>query len=321
MKSTNKTTRQLRRNNNQTLVPKNLDKVCMDYKEEIKNLDFDRVCCLVSGGDDSISAYKMARKHFRVDDVLHINTGTGIELIQDVRSNDTRTYTEEFVKKLCINDNQKLIIKRNFKQGETYEDMIMKNGLPSKPNHFIYYSNLKERCINEYLRETKGQKILFISGTRMDESKTRERNIRKNGFLQKKSNRQYWFVPLANWNKQEVIDYVMKEVGERCYTSVRFGSSGECMCGATSPDEETFILLKYFPRTYQRILRYERMVQTKFGIGDENKSYWGNLCKERKEAVKVASGKQLDLSFICSGCEKDKNVLELYELNNSEVKQ
>ena len=121
-----------------------------------------KVYGLVSGGNDStVVAHLAANLGPRLDAIVHINTGIGVE--------QTREYTRTFSKWL----NLPLIEKRG---PRTYEDLVMEYGFPGPAAHKYMYSWLKERPLREVRRDAQAgqrRRVMFITGVRKSESQRR----------------------------------------------------------------------------------------------------------------------------------------------------
>lgn len=98
-----------------------------------------KVYCLISGGNDSSVASHLAASYGpRVDGLVHINTGIGIE--------DTREFVREYARYLQLPLTEK-------HPPRTYEELVLEYGFPGPAAHRYMYSWLKERPLRQVRRE------------------------------------------------------------------------------------------------------------------------------------------------------------------------
>lgn len=102
-------------------------------------------------------------------DCLHIETGIGVQA------------TTDYVVRLCRE--RDWLLRRMTPPGKSYEELVTQFGFPyGAPAHGMMYRWLKERCIDQIVREEKTHqkdRIGFITGVRKLESARRVGNVRE----------------------------------------------------------------------------------------------------------------------------------------------
>lgn len=204
------------------------------------------VFALFSGGYDSLTATHLAMTAAAVTSVVHVNTGIGIE--------DTR----EFVRKTCGDFGWKL--DERHPPDKTYLQIILEYGFPGPPAHRYMYVWLKERALDQLVRETKMERkdrIMFVSGVRSQES------VRRMGYTTpvKRDGAKVWVAPIYDFNARDVVGYLKKYALPRNPVVEALGMSGECLCGAFAHPGELVQIEKHFPRTGAYIRSLEEQVR------------------------------------------------------------
>ena len=150
------------------------------------------VYVLVSGGNDSTVVGHLAATYGpRVDAVVHINTGIGIE--------QTNQYVRDFAARLRL----PLIEKHPPK---SYEELVMQYGFPGPAAHRYMYSWLKERPLREVRREAQTgrfDRVMFITGVRLSESRRRMGSVQP---VQRDGNT-VWVAPILEFESSDMWDY------------------------------------------------------------------------------------------------------------------
>ena len=236
-----------------------------------------KVYALVSGGNDSTVTAHLAKEFGpRVDAIVHINTGIGVE--------QTREYTRTFSKWL----NLPLIEKRGPRE---YEDLVMEYGFPGPAAHKYMYSWLKERPLREVRRDAQeGQRrrVMFITGVRKSESQRRMGHV---AAVQRDGNT-VWVAPIRDFTHKDIWDYRDEYKLQRNEVVEVLHMSGECLCGAFSKPKELEWLSNFYPDVAERILRLERRAHDA-GI---KSSHWG---PQSSKEIRESPGP------LCSGCVYD----------------
>ena len=195
--------------------------------------EFDPVatCILYSGGRDSSVVLDVCEEF--ATHIVHIDTGTGLRP------------TRDFVHEECARRGLDLIVER----GESFRDMVLKHGFPGPAAHLYAYSLLKERALRKVRRRfiTNGrkQRILFLSGVRLDESSRRMVNGQQ-GTVQREGS-VVWVAPLLTWQNDEMADYRKTHDVQASPVYEHIHISGECLCGAFGTAAELDEIEFFFP--------------------------------------------------------------------------
>lgn len=177
---------------------------------------------LYSGGNDSAVLLDVCSRD--ADAVVFINTGIAIpDAVDHARSTATRTGLP-------------LI---ELHPPRSYESLVLNewNGLPGPGAHRFTYIRLKERCIEQLLRDHRsyrGEPFMLLTGARKAESS------RRMGTSEPIAHRggQTWVNPLHWWTNQEMQRYRTNHALPVNPVAANLHMSGECMCGAMADQGE-----------------------------------------------------------------------------------
>ncbi len=176
-----------------------------------------------SGGNGSRPAVHWAMSNVPGCEVVHFNTGIGIEA------------GRQWVRDTCKSYGWPLHEIRAFEDcGVSYRDLVLKFGFPGPGGHRLMYQRLKERCVWELLRRAKrghkrNAKVLIITGIRYADS------IVRTGYVGREVNQyrgQVWANPTYWWTDEERDAYDAASGMPRNPIADALGMSGECGCGA-----------------------------------------------------------------------------------------
>ena len=177
---------------------------------------------LYSGGNDSAVVLDVCSPF--ADEVVFINTGIAIpDAVTHARSTATRTGLPF----------------REMSPPRSYESLVMGewDGLPGPGAHRYTYIRLKERCIEQLLRDhrcRRGERFMLLTGARKAESKRRmgtSETVKRRGG-------QVWVNPLQNWSNGAMRRYRADHALPVNPVSTNLHMSGECMCGAMADQGE-----------------------------------------------------------------------------------
>ena len=210
------------------------------------------VFVMFSGGHDSLatthvtmsylaSAYPECKRS-----VVHINTGIGIE------------ETRDFVRETCKQFSWNLLEYKT--PPEVYDQAVMTHGFPGPASHRYMYVLLKERRIDQLVRDhtplrgtqqERRRRILLITGVRQEESRRRMGHVEP----VQQHGRRVWVAPLTYWSKMDVMEY--REIHGLPHNDAAdyLNMSGECKCGSFGDEDEYELTASYDEHFRQRIER------------------------------------------------------------------
>lgn len=232
---------------------------------------------LFSGGRDSTVLLDWAWENSLVDAAFHINTGTAVKGV------------EEFCHDFCEKRGIPLIVKRT--PWEEFRQMVLTHGFPGPSSHLYAYTRLKERRLDDLVRETKRDRmdrVGLVTGVRRYES-----GVRKMGRIKpvQRDGAQVWLAPLIDWTNARMRDYRTRYKVEQSDAAAFLCRSGECNCGAFADREKELAELHQFdPELYDRLmgLEFEAMA-----AGVERWRWGGRGVDERPDAM----------GPLCHGCQ------------------
>lgn len=235
---------------------------------------------LFSGGHDSLCATHVAMTNGYAQEVVHVNTGIGVE------------QTREFVRETCARFGWPL---NELSPPIPYDDLVLQHGFPGPAGHQFMYRRLKERCLAAFARERKprrGAPLVYCTGVRKQESDRRARGQQtewqhapKLGWT--------WRAVILEWSKGDCNRYIEEKGLPRNPVVDTLHMSGECLCGSFAKPGEIDEIRLWFPETAARIAALEQRVAAT-----------GNpACVWGRRPPNVARG-QLELlpGMLCSSC-------------------
>lgn len=209
-----------------------------------------KTICLFSGGNDSTILFHIVKD--LIDHVAHISTGIGIP------------DTLDFVQQTARDFEVPLLIERTPRK--VYEDLVLERGFPGPAMHFKFYCRLKERRLDDMKRRFVGRrgkdKILFLTGLRISESKRRKMHIGKSGPIHPASHspRMIFCNPIMDFTPEMLYNYRELHDVPRSPVADLLHMSGECLCGAYAHPNELREIEMWFPETAKRIHDLETRV-------------------------------------------------------------
>ena len=283
--------------------------------------------CLFSGGGDSGALAHRCREHY--DALFYIDTGTAIPTVDQIVGveDHVRSFAKELGKPLVIRrsgDAYRTMVLgdelwwRRFRNRAarsrrpfSIEDMIAEErragrteskrygqspyGFPGKGHHAKAYSRLKERRIEEILRETKQGRprtaaVLFLSGIRQAES---QRRAKREPLTERGSAK--FCNPLIDWTASDVADYRSQFALRQSDVAALLHRSGECNCGAFArAEEERELMRTFWPQWWAEIEALEAEAEAR-GI---RWCRWGGYDRKGNQAA----GSTADPGLLCANC-------------------
>jgi 3'-phosphoadenosine 5'-phosphosulfate sulfotransferase (PAPS reductase)/FAD synthetase len=244
-----------------------------------------RRTAMLSGGNDSSTLAHWLAWHGYIDELLFLNTGTGIK------------ETIQFVRRFA--DHLGLPLQEWRAPPGAYERMIttISGGFPGPAAHSIAYQRLKEMPLGDYIAYRKrGQhwrsKVLLFSGIRRAESVKRMKIATK---AVDPDGAKLWVAPFLDWTMadlglwREAHDIPRNEVADWLHFS------GECLCGANATEGELELIAQLYPDAAAEIFRWQRLAD-RLGI---ERSRWGENWREQaSEAGPVCGDCQMRIAAI-----------------------
>ena len=260
------------------------------YRKAVVDFKPKAVVMMLSGGDDSTTAYAVARQlGVKFDAVIHGNTRTGIK------------QTSEFAAKQVELQGDKLIVAD---AGNAYEKYVLRKGFfgVGETAHNYSYHVLKiqhfRKVVSRNLRHRRRNfPILFINGARRQESKRRERTMTNPYRFDPAQKNNIWVNIINEWTKHDCLSYLEGNGIERNPVSKNLCRSGECMCG-TMQNKGNRIEASYFYPEWGRWLDgLEKEVVKRFPWR------WGeSISKQRVMEMHGQLNVFSNFQPMCTGC-------------------
>lgn len=252
-------------------------------EEAIEKFNLDQLWAFSSFGGDSLTVVEMFQFHRLFKGVVHINTGVGVPAVA------------EYGRKLCAE--RGWLLKEYATDPSVYRDWVLERGFPGPAMHQMMYINLKERRVDEFIREHKTHRrhnIGILSGARRQESKRRMGTAQP--YTKRRS--QIWINPILYFGEDDKARSETRFNIGRSPVSRELGMSGECLCGAMSDGDgpkELAALAAFYPETADYIKGLAAECRAR-GVWDQ----WG--VKPPNEPVVHPDQMKLDMPM-CTGCE------------------
>lgn len=198
---------------------------------------------LVSGGNDSSVLLDVAAKWWQDNRPpvrligVHINTGTGVP--------ETSRFATSLIGEYRL-PCEEMHPPTPFRDLVLGKDPTFPAGFPGPGSHFLIYSRLKDRCVEQLLRNhrtRRGQRFILLTGIRNAESRRRMGY----GVAVDRRGGQVWVNPLLEWSNadmgryRQLFDLPVNEVATHLHMS------GECLCGAFAAPGELDMIAMFYP--------------------------------------------------------------------------
>lgn len=254
------------------------DKAMADYKPKAKVL-------MLSGGDDSLTSYHVARElGIKFDFVIHGNTRTGIPEATDFARSEVSRLGDNYLEADA---------------GDSYINYLMRKGFFGKgfDAHQFSYHILKqdhfERVVAMHIRQRQRNfPILFINGARRKESDNRMVTMKSPIKVTPRRPNDIWVNLINEFDKPDCRNYLEGNGIVRNPVSIKLCRSGECMCGTMQSRGDRFEASYHFPAWGRQLNELERIIKEKHGFG------WDDAAPKDPNQLKLFDGFQP----MCTGC-------------------
>lgn len=251
------------------------------------------IIMMFSGGDDSLTAYHVARYlDVPIDAIVHIHTGTGIP------------ETAQFVRQFGEGAPEPYL---EYSAGDAYEDYVLRKGFfgCGHLGHTYAYHLLKatgfRKLLSKHFRQGKrGRTILLLNGARQGESDNRMFTMQEPIQREQPGNRNWWVNIINDWAKNDCYSF-LKEYGiQRNPVSCILHRSGECMYGTMQSHEERAEAAYWYPHWGAWLDELEQRVFEKHPWG------WGDAVPKWWQQEKAGQLRLFEFQPMCVGCRRDK---------------
>jgi 3'-phosphoadenosine 5'-phosphosulfate sulfotransferase (PAPS reductase)/FAD synthetase len=286
--------------------------------------------CLFSGGNDSGVLAHRCREHY--DALFYIDTGTAVPTTAEQEivgvEDHVRAFAERLGKPLEIRrsgDAYRTMVLGDELWWRRYriraaqerrpfsiEQMIAEDrwagrasskrygqapyGFPGKGQHGRAYSRLKERRIEELLRQAKEghprtAAVLFLSGIRRSESR---RRAKREPLVERGSAK--FCSPLIDWTAEEMVGYRRRFDLPQSDVAALLHRSGECNCGAFArAEEERQLMRTFWPEWWGETIEALEAEAEARGV---RWCRWGGFDLQGNQAAGAAG----DPGLLCANC-------------------
>ena len=127
-------------------------------------------------------------------------------------------------------------------------------GFPGPAGHRFAYVRLKDRQVEQLVREAKAEhggggraaRVMLLTGVRIHESGRRKMTTAAQGFYERRGN-QLWVNPLYDWTNERMRRYRAEHSLPESDVAAMIHRSGECNCGAFAGEGEREELRSIYP--------------------------------------------------------------------------
>lgn len=207
--------------------------------------------CLFSGGHDSSVLAHRCRDMY--DELAYIDTGTAVPGVREFVEDFAR-WIDKPLRVLEAGPAWRLMVVGGEHNGKTYSPQ----GFPGPNGHSIAYSRLKERQVEQLMRDTKARlnpprrhRVMLLTGTRKDESARRMRT--QSAWFRARSS-QLWTNPIMYFRTPEMRAYRAEHGLPESDVAALLHRSGECNCGAFAQPGEREELRSLWPEWFDETI-------------------------------------------------------------------
>lgn len=238
---------------------------------------------LFSGGDDSLASTHFAMTEGPAEEVLHLDTRSGIPANQ------------EYVRETCDEFGWPLLVE---KAPLTLYEFAVKWGFPGTAAHSWAYRWFKERCLRNVATRI-DPKPRYVTGVRRHES---ERRMTTVSGPRDEYDQWVFLNPFWDYRDEALADYRQDHGLPRNPVAKVLHRSGECGCGSFAHrDEELLLFEAHFPDYYDWLMAVEGYVQLEIGRG-EPYCFWGHGGLPSKELRALMARHDTPQMTLCDSC-------------------
>lgn len=269
---------------------------------------------LYSGGNDSVVLPHLLRPY--LDGIVHVNTGTAIrqttEHVRDVAAAWGMPLHELHPKVRYLD----LVLGKVLSTRGPNKGRPVWRGFPGPggDSHNVFYQRLKGEPLERFRAQQVGRdgvrrKVLYVAGTRWDETDRRFRNAGEVSV----DGGAVWVSPLIHWTNAHMQEYRARYRCSEVHghaphhmcspgalplneVTVHLHMSGDCTCGCYARPDEKEEIRMFYPDKAAEIDENERIVEA----AGEPWCRWGQR-PAGTERVPVGSARKV-IPRLCSGC-------------------
>lgn len=224
---------------------------------------------MISGGNDSLTALSVCEQaNVKLDALMHIHTGTGIQ------------ETTDFVRQLAEGRGYRYI---EASAGTTFDEYVDRKGFHGKGTqaHALAYQLVKatniRKAVSANIRQGKRNRPVFLlNGVRRDESDNRKRNYSGSYYdVDPGATSNIWINHIWHWDKPSCLEHLKAYEMPRNPVVGCLHRSAECMCGTMQSEEDRRMAAFFYPEWGKWLKRLDDHARRKHGWGwGENRPEW-----------------------------------------------
>lgn len=284
-----------------------------------------RRLCLTSGGGDSTVLAHRCRHDY--DELVHIDTGTALpgvrEFVEDFAAQLEKPLTVveagdayrrmvlgeqifwDSYAEFGMDDETPDDFRRRISKLPTRAERMAHGlhraplGFPGPAGHRFAYQRLKERQLEQVVRDTKArygwgrrQRVVLLSGVRMAESERRKMTGAAQGYWERRGN-QVWVNPLLDWTNEQMRDYRAEHGLPVSDVTAMTHRSGECNCMAFTAQGERDFVISCYPEWYRDTIMPIEQEAQRLGL-----EHWKWAWADKESAIGFE-----DVGPMCRSCE------------------
>lgn len=195
---------------------------------------------MISGGDDSLTAYHVAKTiGVKFDAIMHGVTGTGIP------------QTTDFVRQLAVDEGLPYV---EANAGDAFEKYVLRKGFFGRGQrahtyayHILKLTPFRKAISANFRKRRRNIRVLLINGARYNESDNRKQskpNVLNSDPAQEKD---VWVNIIHHWTKPQCLAFLKHVEAKRNPVTLLCHRSGECLCGTMQSQEAREEIATFYP--------------------------------------------------------------------------